>query len=134
MARSIAALFAGMAVGILLSLGTDVVLHAIGYFPPMGQPLSSGPLVVATAYRAVFGAVSSYIAERLAAYRPMMHAIVLGFVGLFVCIIGAVVTWNKGPAFGPHWYPVALVLLALPTAWLGGKLRESQLQAGSSAS
>jgi len=58
----------------------------------MGQPLSSGPLVVATAYRAVFGAVSSYIAERLAAYRPMMHAIVLGFVGLFVCIIGAVVT------------------------------------------
>jgi len=134
MARSIAALFAGMAVGILLSVGTDVVMHVMGYFPPLGQPHSSGPLVVATAYRAVYGVVSGYIAARLAPFRPMMHAMVLGFLGLIVCIIGAVVTWNKGPAFGPHWYPLALVLLALPTAWLGGKLRENQLQAGSSVS
>ena len=42
---------------------------------------------------------------------------------------GAVVTWNKGPVFGPHWYPVALVVLAIPTAWAGGKIRLAQLRA-----
>jgi hypothetical protein len=50
-----------------------------------------------------------------------------------VSIVGTVVTWNKGPAFGPHWYPVALVVLALPTAWMGGKLCESRLRARSVA-
>jgi hypothetical protein len=32
-----------------------------------------------------------------------------------------------GPAFGPHWYPLALVALAMPQSWLGGKLRVMQL-------
>jgi len=54
---------------------------------------------------------------------------VLGMLGFVVSIIGAVVTWNMGPAYGPHWYPVALVVLAIPTAWLGGKLRLWQLDA-----
>jgi hypothetical protein len=34
-----------------------------------------------------------------------------------------VVTWKRGPAFGPHWYPLALVATAVPYAWLGGQLR-----------
>jgi len=49
-----------------------------------------------------------------------------GVVGLAVSIVGTVVTWNKGPEFGPHWYPLALVALAMPTAWAGGRLRELQ--------
>jgi hypothetical protein len=24
-----------------------------------------------------------------------------------------------GPEFGPHWYPVSLIVTALPCAWLG---------------
>ena len=120
--RSIGAVIAGMLAGILLSLGTDLLMHAIGYFPPLGQPMASGPLVVATVYRTIYGVASSYIAARLAPYRPMFHAMVLGVLGFVVSTIGAVVTWNKGPAFGPHWYPVALIVLALPTAWLGGAL------------
>ena len=35
---------------------------------------------------------------------------------------GAIATWNAGPAFGPHWYPLALIALALPQTWLGAKL------------
>ena len=57
-----------------------------------------------------------------------MHALVLGLSGFVVSIVGAVVTWNKGPAYGPHWYPVALVILAIPTAWVGGKLWLGQLE------
>jgi hypothetical protein len=127
--RSIGALLAGMLVGIILTIGTDIVLHAIGVFPPWGQSMVGfdGALLLATVYRTVYGVVGSYIIARLAPDRPMQHALVGGVVGLVVSILGAAVTWNKGPAFGPHWYPLALVVLAMPQAWVGGQLRLMQL-------
>ena len=129
--RSIGALLAGMLVGIVLTIGTDIVLHATGVFPPWGQSMVGfdGALLLATAYRTVFGVVGSYIIARLAPNRPMQHALVGGVVGLVVSIVGAAVTWNKGPAFGPHWYPLVLIVLAMPQAWTGGKLRVMQLPA-----
>jgi len=36
--------------------------------------------------------------------------------------------------FGPRWYPVALVVLAMPQSWLGGQLRVMQLVAHPAAS
>jgi len=133
--RSIGALLAGMLVGIILTIGTDMVLHAIGVFPPWGQSMVGfdGALMLATIYRTVYGVAASYIIARLAPDRPMQHALVGGVVGLVVSILGAAVTWNKGPAFGPHWYPLALVVLAMPQAWVGGKLRLMQLPARADA-
>jgi len=86
-----------------------------------------GALLLATSYRTVYGVLGSYIMARLAPDRPMQHALVGGFLGLVVSIAGAAATWNKGPAFGPHWYPLALVVLAMPQAWAGGKFRMMQL-------
>ena len=126
--RSVGAVIAGMVAGVALTLATDVVLHKARVFPPWGQPVSDGPLALATAYRAVFGVAGSYVAARLAPDRPMWHAMVAGFVGFVVSIAGAVVTWNRGPEFGPHWYPVALIVIALPCAWVGGRFREMQLR------
>ena len=122
MGRSILAVFVGTVIGVVLTLATDVVLHAVSFFPPWGDPVTSGPLAVATAYRAVYGVLASYVMARMAPHSPMHHAIAGGILGLIVSTIGAVVTWDKGPAYGPHWYPVALIILALPTAWLGGKI------------
>jgi hypothetical protein len=129
--RSIGAVLAGMLVAIILTVSTDVVLHAIGVFPPLGQSMVGfdGALLLATAYRTIYGVAGCYIIARLAPDRPMQHALVGGFVGLVVSIVGAAVTWNKGPAFGPHWYPLALIVLAMPQAWAGGKLRVMQLRA-----
>ena len=125
--KSVVALIAGFVVGIAITLATDGMLRLAGIFPPLGQAVGSGPLVLATVYRAVYQVLSSYVTARLAPDRPMGHALVGGAIGLAICILGAVVTWNKGPAFGPHWYPVALIVLAMPTAWIGGKLRTMQL-------
>ena len=125
--RSAVALFAGFVVGVILSLGTDIVLHLLGVFPPLGQPVGDKPLLLATIYRTIYSVIATYITARLAPNRPMAHALVAGAIGFAICTVGAVVTWNKGPAFGPHWYPVALIVLALPTAWLGGKLRTMQM-------
>jgi drug/metabolite transporter (DMT)-like permease len=127
--KSIGAVLAGILLGAVLSLGTDVVLHAAHIFPPWDQPASNALLLLATAYRTVYSIAGSYVTARLAPSHPMLHALVLGALGLVVCIVGAVVTWNKGPAFGPHWYPVALIVLAMPQCWVGGKLYEMQLRA-----
>lgn len=124
--RSIGALVAGLVTGIVLTLGTDAILHVTGIFPPSGQAMSSGLFMLATAYRVIYSVLASYVAARLAPDRPMWHATVLGVLSLVVSLIGALLTWNKGPEFGPHWYPLALVVLALPAAWLGGRLYTSR--------
>ena len=124
--RRIGAVLAGLLAVIILSLGTDVVMHATGIYPPWFQPMADALFLVATAYRIVYAIAGSYIAARLAPDRPMQHALVLGVVGLALSIAGAVGTWNAG--LGPTWYPLALVATALPCAWVGGKLRAMQLR------
>ena len=122
--RSIGAILAGFVLVFVLSLGTDEILHLAGVFPPWGSSMIGydGALLLATVYRILFGVAGSYVTARLAPDRPMQHALLGGVIGLGLSIAGAAATWNKGPAFGPHWYPLALVITALPTAWIGGKL------------
>jgi peptidoglycan/LPS O-acetylase OafA/YrhL len=127
MLRSIGAVVAGLIAVIILSIGTDMVMHATKVFPPWGERMTDSLFVLATAYRCIYAVAGSYIAARLARDRPMKHALVLGVIGLAVSVVGLVATWNAGPELGPRWYPLALVVTALPCAWLGGKLRDIQL-------
>jgi len=124
--QSVAALFAGFVVNVALSLGTDLGLHAIGILPALGQPETDSQLMLATAYRTLYGVISSYVVARLAPNRPMGHALLGGAIGMVLATAGAAATWNKG--LGPHWYPLALIGTALPSAWAGGKLRVLQMQ------
>jgi hypothetical protein len=123
--RSIVAVFAGMLAVVVLSLGTDLALHAAGIFPALGDRMSDSLFMLATVYRTIYAVLGGYITARLAPNRPMQHALLNGLIGVALSALGAVVTWNR--ALGPHWYPLALVVTALPTAWLGGKLRLMQL-------
>ena len=127
--KSIAAVLAGAVTSIILEIGADELLHVTGVFPPIGQPVNNGLFLLATLHRTIFGVLGAYVTARLAPRRPMLHALVLGAIGMAVAILGTVLTWNKGPEFGPHWYPIALVVLGMPQSWLGGKLREVQLAA-----
>ena len=120
--RSIGAVFAGVLAVIILSLATDVIMHATGVHPPWFQPMSTPLWIFATVYRIVFGIAGGYIAARLAPSRPMKHALAVGVVGFILSIAGAIGTWNAGPEYGPTWYPLALVVIAIPCAWIGGKL------------
>jgi hypothetical protein len=124
--QSVAALFAGFVVNVALSLCTDLGLHAIGILPALGQPETDSQLMLATAYRTLYGVISSYVVARLAPNRPMGHALLGGAIGMVLATAGAAATWNKG--LGPHWYPLALIVTALPSAWAGGKLRVLQMQ------
>jgi hypothetical protein len=117
--RSLGALLTGIVAVVALSLGTDMLMHVLGVFPPPGQPMrDSRLLLLAFAYRSVYGIFGGYLVARLAPYAPMGHALVSGVIGLVVSTIGAVAMWNHGP----NWYPVALAVTALPYAWIGGLL------------
>lgn len=127
--RRIGAVLAGLLVIVMLDLGIDIMLHATGIYPPWFQPMSTPLWLLAIAYRSVDGVVGGFVVARLAPDRPVQHALVLGVVGVVMGTAGVLATWSKGPEFGPKWYPLALVVLALPCSWLGGKLRERQLRA-----
>jgi hypothetical protein len=122
--QRIGAVLAGFFATFILSVATDLALHATGVFPPWGQPMSNALFALATAYRTIYTVAAGYITARLAPDRPMAHVWALGIIGLVAALAGTVATWNAGPEFGPKWYPLALVVLALPSVWTGGKLAQ----------
>jgi MFS-type transporter involved in bile tolerance (Atg22 family) len=125
--RRIGAVLAGLAAIFVLSLGTDAVMHAAGVFPPWGKlGMTDSLFVLATVYRGVFAVIGCAVTARLAPDRPILHALVLGAVGTVLTSVGAITTWNAGPEFGPHWYPLALIATSMPLAWAGGKLESTR--------
>ncbi len=125
--KSIASVMIGAGVTVLLSIGTDGLMRALGIFPAV-PPMKDSLFVLLTAYRTFFGFVGAYLTARIAPNKQMMHALVLGTLGLTATVAGAIATWNKLPSLGPKWYPIALIVLALPPAWAGAKVRLMQLR------
>jgi len=122
--KSIWPVVAGVIFIIAVTTLVDIVLHIAGVFPPMSQPIDNTLALLATAYRVVIGVAGAWLTARLAPEKPMKHALLLGGVGAALGLAGAVVTWNLG--LGPRWYPFALIVLALPQCWAGGKIYESR--------
>ena len=120
--RSVGAVLSGFLAVVVLSIGTDMLLQAAGVFPSFSEPqkFTTLLLLVAMTYRAIYGVVGSYITALLAPRRPMVHALALGGVGFVLSVAGAIVMRDQGHA----WYSLALIVLALPSAWLGGRLAQ----------
>jgi hypothetical protein len=119
MSRSVGAIVLAIATVIVLSLATDQLFHVLKVYPEWGQPMHDPELnLLALSYRLVFGVLGGYVAARFAPRNPMRHALIVGFIGLLLSAAGA---WAAIPMnLGPAWYPIALVITALPCAWLGG--------------
>jgi hypothetical protein len=122
--KSAWAVIAGVLFVIVVTTLIDIVLHLTGVYPPMGQPLNDPLALLATSYRVVIGVGGAWLTARLAPDRPMRHAMILGAVGVLLGLVGAAATWNQG--LGPRWYPIALVVLALPQCWAGARIFELQ--------
>jgi hypothetical protein len=119
--RSILAVLVGIVVGVALTLGVDAILQQAGIIPPLGGRLSERAALLATGYRAIFNVLAAYITARLAPYRPMLHAMIGGWLGFLVALVGTAVTWNRD--LGPHWYAIAVALIAVPCAWIGARIQ-----------
>lgn len=117
--KSIGAVIAGFAALVILSTITDIILQKTGVMKT--EPFDENPvwlIAIIVAYRTIFNTLGCYLTARLAPSKPMKHAIILGTIGFALTIVGAIVMWH----LPPHWYPISLVVLTLPAAWLGGKM------------
>lgn len=122
---SVWAIVAGFLAVVILSIGTDIVLHKLHVYPPMDQRLSDNLSLLATFYRTIYSILGSYITARVAPNRPMLHALVGAGIGMVLGTVGVVTTWHK--ELGPHWYPIALVVAGIPCAWIGARVWEAQI-------
>ena len=120
--KGIGAVLAGMVFIVISHTFTDFVLERLGIFPPPDQGLHTTWMVVtATVYRTIYTVIGGYITAALAPAPRMRWVLILGLIGLALGAIAAIVTIPMN--LGPAWYPIALALLALPSVWLGGKLK-----------
>ncbi|MEI9886597.1 MAG: hypothetical protein WDN08_08865 [Rhizomicrobium sp.] len=118
--RSIGAVIGGFVVLAVLSTAMDAALEST-ILPGLAKAqATTGEWIFVTVYRAVFSIFGCYLAARWAPSRPMAHALALGAIGVILSSLGAHVMWS----LGTHWYPIALIVIALPCAWIGGWLYE----------
>lgn len=125
MMRSVWAILAGFILIGILSFGTDAIMRAMSpwAFDANGGTTNLPILLVSMLYSAVYGVVGCYVAARLAPSNPMKHAMILGVIGLFAAGAANYAVWGHVP----NWFVIINMLLVLPLAWLGGRLRENEI-------
>ncbi|PYS89852.1 MAG: hypothetical protein DMF62_06260 [Acidobacteria bacterium] len=122
--KSILAVLAGLIFIIFSHSLTDFILESFGIFPPPSEGLHvTWMLLLALGYRTVLSIVGCFITAKLAPQNAMKHAVILGFIGVFLSTVGAVIGIQMN--LSDTWYPIALILVSLPCAWIGGRLASS---------
>lgn len=117
--KSIGAVIAGFLALVILSVITDSILEKTGIMKTEPFVENSVWLIVTIIlYRTIFNTFGCYLTARLAPNKPMKHAIILGIIGVVLTIVGLIAAWD----IPPRWYPISLIILTLPAAWLGGKI------------
>lgn len=117
--KSIGAIVAGFAILVILSIVTDSILEKTGIMKT--EPFNENPvwlISIIILYRTIFNTFGCYLTARLAPNKPVRHAIILGVIGVVLTIVGLIAMWD----IPPRWYPISLIVLTLPAAWLGGKM------------
>jgi hypothetical protein len=129
MVRSIVAIVVGFLFIGALAMGTDALVRAAvpTAFDAAGRTDSVALLLFTIVYVGVFAVAGCWLAARLAPNRPMRHAMILGVLGLAFNVMGSIAMWDTAPA----WFHVVSLALVLPFAWLGGWIRERQLDGAS---
>lgn len=118
--RSALAVLGGLVAIVALSMLADEVAYALGVFERGKVTYETEPYVIATAYRAVIGVAGCWLAARLAPSHPMRHALIVGGIGVVMTTAGVAAAFSMD--LGPVWYPIALLVVTMPCAWLGGVL------------
>lgn len=126
--KAVGAVLAGFITVVVLSVGMDLILESLVFFPPQDQPeaYTGWMLMIAFVYRSIATVVGGYTTARLAPDRPMRSVVILGILGTVGATVGAIVGWNLTPH---NWYPVSLAVFALPCAWVGGRIVERKRSA-----
>lgn len=131
LSQSILSIAAGFAFMIILMRLSEYALEQMGLYDasqPLriygGQPV----LYVFFIERIVLTILGGYIAAWLAPSRLLLHAVLLGSFAAIYRLLNLVTGAQQ--SYGIAWYLFGLVLLAIPTAWLGGYIYTRMLKHG----
>jgi hypothetical protein len=111
---------AGFLCVVIFSTVTDMVLQALGIFPPQSASTQYLPwmLSLALVYRTLYTIAGGFITAWLSPADPMKRVWVLAILGQAGGIAGVIFGWN----LSAHWYPIMIAVLAIPSVWFGGLL------------
>lgn len=107
--RSVLVVLAGVVFVIVVTTIVDQVMHSLRVYPEGSQVLDTRLSLIALSYRVVIGILGGWVTARFAPHNPMGHAMILGYVGTILGLVGVIGTWNLG--LGPRWYPISLAVL-----------------------
>lgn len=117
--KSVGAILAGFVLSAVLSVGTDFLLDNLGIISMNDfKQTSIGLICMVIIYRFTYNVAGCYLTAKLAPNKPMKHVIIIGVIGTFLSLLGSFAMWDKALPF----YNIAIILISLPSAWLGGKL------------
>jgi len=116
--KSIGAILAGFVLVVILSILTDLIMVSTGLMKDPFDLNTTGFIIFVIGYRSFYGVAGAYLTAALAPDRPLRHAMIGGAISFALTIVGAATMWH----LPPHWYPISLIITALPCAWLGGQL------------
>src|SRR5688500_13438994 len=105
--KSIGAVLAGLLFIVISHTAVDKILEGLGIFPDPDQGLHvTWMLALALTYRVLLSIVGCYITARLAPSWPIVHALVLGAIGVLAGLAGIPIAMSQN--LSPVWYPVSL--------------------------
>lgn len=125
MLRSTVAVVVGfLFTGVAIILTTNALHGAmpVAYPPAPARIDALSWLAIETGIVAIFAVAGCWLTARLAPARPMRHALISGAIAFAMSIPQTMTAWEQRPA----WYNLLNLMLVLPLAWLGGRIRTAQ--------
>lgn len=117
--KSIGAILAGFVLTVILSLGTDFALNAVGFLKMENFKENSTIVVlVVIIYRFIFNVVGCYLTAKLAPSNPLKHCLIIGIIGTVLSLAASIAMWNEAVPF----YNISVILMSIPSAYVGAKL------------
>src|SRR5690349_1671498 len=125
--QSIIAVVVGFVVTGALIFGTTAAATAAmpGAFDARQAPTTTGMLLFMHVYVAIYATLGCWLAARLAPSRPMLHAMIVGALGVAVNAANANI-WD----LYPWWSNVISLASPIILARIAGTIREGQIARG----
>ena len=122
--KSIGVILLAFVVIAILSTLTDLLLESIGVLPdPKKGLFVIWAILLTLFYRGVYTIFAGFIVAKLAPSKPMLHAIILGIIGILITVIAI-----SSPSFSdkaPLWFGFTLAVITIPCLWLGVRINRS---------
>ncbi len=116
---SIGAILIGFVLSAVLSVVTDILLEKLDWMSQANFAQTSlSVIILIVLYRFIYNTIGCFLIAKLAPNNPMKHVVIIGVIGTILSVLGSIAMWDKAIPF----YNIAIILIAFPSAWVGGKL------------